>query len=456
MNKIPPASWNPDHRWADKFIATLVLLILVLLGGQARVRRLRVHGPETEVTLEGRLEDIALAGPGQLQARGRSPLALKALAATAAQTRPGWDQAILAVHAGENDEKELGLALAQTAPSETGDHFRQLWRHCYLGEPAHLSAEERQGVRKALGDGYAARILEARLQAQTGGDAQGLEDAARLWARPRLLLMGAAFAGALLLGLSGLGFALYLATQPGHPRPLPTYGLSGRAVLIVLLGWFLTLLAAGPAVGFVLALFPFLRPISLPLVYAFHALAGTAYLCAAEGVDIGTLWRRLCPGHGGRAAASGLGFFALAFAAVMAVTMGLSPLLRHAEPPQKELLELMAHLQGPVAVILVFLTVAVLAPVFEELMFRGFLLPWLGERLGRRLGKGRGTLLALVITAVTFGAMHMQPWGLPTLSTLGFVLGLAYVRSGNLGTAILVHGLWNGGVFIAMRLLSGL
>ena len=60
----------------------------------------------------------------------------------------------------------------------------------------------------------------------------------------------------------------------------------------------------------------------------------------------------------------------------------------------------------------------------------------------------------MVITGVSFGAMHLQPLGLPTLATLGIVLGFAFLRTGNLVTSILVHGLWNGGVFILMRALA--
>jgi len=39
-------------------------------------------------------------------------------------------------------------------------------------------------------------------------------------------------------------------------------------------------------------------------------------------------------------------------------------------------------------------------------------------------------------------------------SVLGIVLGFAFLRTGNLLTAILVHGLWNGGIFILMRFLA--
>lgn len=134
--------------------------------------------------------------------------------------------------------------------------------------------------------------------------------------------------------------------------------------------------------------------------------------------------------------------------------MAVSPLLPGGEPPQKALLELLARLRGPWTLLLLFLTVAVLAPTFEELMFRGFLLPWLGERLTPRLGLRRARLVALLLTGLGFALMHMQPMGLPTLATLGIVLGCAFLRSGNLLSAILVHGIWNGSVFLLMRLLG--
>ena len=459
MSQTLPAPWNPERRSSNLLIATLALMIGILLGSQSRLHALHPVPLESQVSLDGRLEDLALAGPRLLPSLGSKALSGPALSVTAAATRPGWNQALLAVHAAENGDRTLGLTLARTAPGPTGEAFLRLWRWGYLGEGAPPDATARLKVQQALGNGYAARILEARVQARAGGDVLALERAARQWALPRLLALGAVYGAGFLLALAGVGFGLFLLfartrSGAGSFRPLPSYRLPGRAVLLVLLGWFLTLLVAGPVVSLFLAIFPFLRPVTLPLVYAFHAVLGTTYLCCAEGVDLRTLWRRAVPESPARVVGWGLGFFSLAFAAVMAVSLLLSPFFRNHEPAQKELLQLMANLKGPLALALVFFTVAVLAPVFEELLFRGFLLPWLGERLERRLGSRMGWSLALLLTALAFGIIHMQPLGLPTLSTLGLVLGLAYLRTGNLGTSILVHGLWNGGVFIAMRFLG--
>jgi membrane protease YdiL (CAAX protease family) len=59
--------------------------------------------------------------------------------------------------------------------------------------------------------------------------------------------------------------------------------------------------------------------------------------------------------------------------------------------------------------------------------------------------------LALAASALLFGAIHLQPAGLPTLSTLGLVMGLAMRHTSNLRTPILVHACWNGCLFLLMR-----
>ena len=451
MHEMPSQPWNPDRQWADPLIATLALVILLLIGGQARMRHAAAPRPDTAVTLQGRLQDLVQAAPTVL-----GPLSGPILPRrTAALDAPGiWDQALAAVQAAEDRDPDRGEALLSAAKGEGLATFRRTWIWAYRGTGSTPTTEELRKVRAALGDGYSARLLEARVRARAGEDPRPLEQAARAWAQPRLLGMAGVALGGMALTLAGLGFAFYLLLSRPRPVSLPAFGLSGRALLLVMLGWFTVLLCTGTVVGTLVSLAPFLRPVALPLAYGLHAALGTRFLCAAEGVDLRTLWRRLTAAPLAPALAQGLGFFALALAAVLAVAMAMSPLARHAEPPQKELLQMLSGVHGPWTVVILFLTVAVLAPAFEELMFRGLLLPWLGPRLAARMGSGRGWALAVAITGVTFGAMHMQPLGLPTLSTLGFVLGFAFVRTGNLGAAILVHGLWNGGVFILMRALT--
>jgi membrane protease YdiL (CAAX protease family) len=449
--------WNPDRR-VDPFIALLLAVILLLVGGQFRARAARSRGAEAQVTLEGRIQDVVLGGTKAREWAARHGWQMPGAPETRTSPDSGWDQAVLAVHAAEAGDLDRGGRLIQRAPGATGEAFRRIWASCYLtsrsGPGPAASAAEVQAVQQALGHGYAARILEARLLARAGGDPRPLEAQAQAWATARQFALGAAGLGGTLLALAGFGFALFLAFVPVPPRPLPRFELSGRALLIVLLGWFLTLLVAAPAVAALIGFLPLLKPFYLPLVYGLHALAGLTYLCWAEGIGPGELRRRLAPGRAGAALASGLGFFALAFGAVAVVAMALGPFLRASDPPQKELLDMLSRPQSPWVVVLLFLTVAVAAPVFEEVLFRGLLLPWMGARLEPRLGLRRSRLLAIAATGAAFAAMHLQPMGLPTLTTLGIVLGFAFLRTGNLVTSILVHGIWNGGIFLAMRAMN--
>jgi membrane protease YdiL (CAAX protease family) len=445
--------WNPHRSWADPLITCLLLGILVLAGFPSRRRVLAPRPAQARVSFQGRVLDAALgaAKDPALTALVRGWQPDRTLAALAPGRRTPWDQAVLAVHAAEAGNPAVGATLIRAAPGPEGEAFRQAWTWCYQGQGGPPPPSALPGLRAALGDGYAARVLEARLRARAGGDPGPLLAQARAWALAKVAIWSAAGAAAALLALAGLAFALYLGARSLPPRPLPRYGMSGRAVLIVLLGWFFALLAAPVLVGLVVRALPFLRPLLLPLVYGCHALAGVWLLCRAEGIGPADLVRRVAPGRHGAALATGLGFFALAFTGVITVALVLGPLLSHGEPPQKELLEFLARFQGTWTVAVLFLTVAVLAPAFEELMFRGFLLPWLGERLTPRLGERSARLAAVGLSGLGFGLMHMQPLGLPTLTTLGIILGLAFLRTGNLVTSILVHGLWNGGVFILLR-----
>lgn len=78
--------------------------------------------------------------------------------------------------------------------------------------------------------------------------------------------------------------------------------------------------------------------------------------------------------------------------------------------------------------------VVVLAPLVEEVLFRGFLLP--GLAAGRFGGAG-----AIVVTALLFAAVHTQydPFDMSAVLTLGLLLGAARWFSGSLWLAYGLH-----------------
>jgi membrane protease YdiL (CAAX protease family) len=105
----------------------------------------------------------------------------------------------------------------------------------------------------------------------------------------------------------------------------------------------------------------------------------------------------------------------------------------------------MLTVDAPTYVRLLVVT-AVLAPLLEESLFRGFLLP--------SLTKFMPVPAAVFASSLAFGIAHLSIRDLPVLVALGCLLGFLYVRSRNLLTPMLVHGAWNGSVLTLLFALT--
>ena len=109
------------------------------------------------------------------------------------------------------------------------------------------------------------------------------------------------------------------------------------------------------------------------------------------------------------------------------------------------LLELVLGSRDPLALILLAFTAVVLAPLFEETIFRGALLPVLGRRFG--------PLPGVLLSGLLFGMAHISIGELAPLTVLGAGLGLLRVSSGRLLPCVLMHGTWNAVTFLNLLLL---
>ncbi len=110
------------------------------------------------------------------------------------------------------------------------------------------------------------------------------------------------------------------------------------------------------------------------------------------------------------------------------------------------LLELVLKSQEPLSLALLLLTTVVFAPLFEELIFRGTLLPVLAQTLGRSGG--------VIVSALVFALAHLSVGEFPPLVVLGLGLALLRLSSGRLFPCVLMHSLWNGVTFINLLLLG--
>lgn len=87
----------------------------------------------------------------------------------------------------------------------------------------------------------------------------------------------------------------------------------------------------------------------------------------------------------------------------------------------------------------------ILAPIGEEIYFRGFLYPALRSRFGVTKG--------IIFTALFFSSMHFDLYRLIPIAAGGIGLTYLYEKSGNIWTNIIAHGVWNA-IMIALIFLA--
>lgn len=96
--------------------------------------------------------------------------------------------------------------------------------------------------------------------------------------------------------------------------------------------------------------------------------------------------------------------------------------------------------------VLLMLLIAVVAPIAEELFFRGMLYPLLRRRWSAPM--------AIVLNGLLFALIHVIPVILPGLFFVGLVLAWVRERSGSLWPCILLHALQNGIVLAGIYMVA--
>lgn len=93
------------------------------------------------------------------------------------------------------------------------------------------------------------------------------------------------------------------------------------------------------------------------------------------------------------------------------------------------------------------LMLVVLAPVMEEMLFRGILL----EAVRSKYSSGR----AIVVSALMFGVIHFIPQQVVNAFVIGLILGFIYVRTDSLWPVIVIHALNNAMAYVVMQWSDG-
>ena len=109
----------------------------------------------------------------------------------------------------------------------------------------------------------------------------------------------------------------------------------------------------------------------------------------------------------------------------------------------EQISEIFDQLESP---IWFFITGAVIAPIVEEIFFRGFLFQGFRQKYG--------WMPAIFLSSAIFGAAHLDPVSLIPTFVLGCVLAYVYHRSNSVWPGILFHAAINSFSLCAVYVLS--
>jgi len=125
-------------------------------------------------------------------------------------------------------------------------------------------------------------------------------------------------------------------------------------------------------------------------------------------------------------------------------------------PQHEELKIISAHPQLPIR-ILIIITAVLVAPVLEEMLFRGLFQTMIRSNLDDRYRQldtrqasrienraGRAAWGSILISSMIFTTVHYNVAHWPALFVLALCLGYAYEKSGSLFRPIFIHALFNG------------
>jgi uncharacterized protein len=141
----------------------------------------------------------------------------------------------------------------------------------------------------------------------------------------------------------------------------------------------------------------------------------------------------------------GFGGYLVAFPLVLGISI-LNSQIWQGQGGSNPLLPILLEGKDPIALALFFVTTAIAAPIFEELLFRGFLLPSLTRYVS--------TSNAVLLSGFIFALVHLSLSEVLPLTVLGILLGFVYARTQNLLASMLLHSLWNSGTLISLFVLG--
>lgn len=99
----------------------------------------------------------------------------------------------------------------------------------------------------------------------------------------------------------------------------------------------------------------------------------------------------------------------------------------------------------PLGIALIAVATVVLAPLAEEVVFRGVLLRAFEGRFGAAVG--------LAVSSIAFGSAHIVAYAIPPILFFGVLLGVLSLKTRSLWASIVAHSLFNAVALVALYAL---
>ena len=246
-----------------------------------------------------------------------------------------------------------------------------------------------------------------------------------------------------------LGIALWFRARivqlvsATEERPPLTKASLGAMAKVILLFMAISLTAGILGPRYVLQLFP---DIGIPqFVVGLYLVTGIAGLWMISLVgkehpsdrfgDLSGFSSSFRPNNLLKSITWGLGGYAMIWPAVLAAAAITSIMGGTGEPFDNPIALLLVSSPEPSSLALLGFSVAILAPIIEEPLFRGFLFG--------RLRRSMTPYGAAILSGLIFAIAHFSLENLLPLWAIGFTLGVLYDRSKDLLAPIIAHSLWN-------------
>lgn len=140
--------------------------------------------------------------------------------------------------------------------------------------------------------------------------------------------------------------------------------------------------------------------------------------------------------------------FGISFNIILAYVLDIISKVNGLRPAFEDYSKLFEQIVGGNSIVLTLFTVGVLAPIFEEILFRGIIF--------NELRKNMKVYLAIIIQAIIFGVYHMNIVQGAYAIVFGLIIGALYYRTKSIIAAITLHISVNvAGVMMSQSYISG-